>query len=62
MGFTATESITNLKLIDAGIPKDDIMMITSVMYVMKFIFPICVCKYVTSPTPMSYHLKMTPIR
>ncbi|XP_015365764.1 PREDICTED: acetyl-coenzyme A transporter 1-like [Diuraphis noxia] len=62
MGFTASESVTNLKLIDAGIPKDDIMMITSVMYVMKFVFPIFVCKYVTSSTPMSYHLKITPIR
>ncbi|CAI6347969.1 unnamed protein product [Macrosiphum euphorbiae] len=62
IGFTATETVTNLKLIDAGIPKDDIMMITSVMYVMKFVFPIFVCKYVTSSTPMSYHLKMTPIR
>ncbi|XP_060878936.1 acetyl-coenzyme A transporter 1-like [Metopolophium dirhodum] len=62
MGSTATESVTNLKLIDAGIPKDDIMMTTSVMYVMKFVFPIFVCKYVTSSTPMSYHLKMTPIR
>ncbi|KAL5239627.1 hypothetical protein ACI65C_007037 [Semiaphis heraclei] len=62
MGFTASETVSNLKLIDAGIPKDDIMMITSVMYVMKFIFPIFVCKYVTSSTPMTYHLRMTPIR
>lgn len=62
IGFTATESVTPLKLIDSGIPKDDIMMITSVMYVMKFIFPLFVCKYVTSSTPMSYHLQMTPIR
>lgn len=62
MGFIATESVTNLKLIDAGIPKDDIMMITSVMYGVKFVFPIFICKYVTSLKPMSYHLNMTPIR
>jgi MFS transporter, PAT family, solute carrier family 33 (acetyl-CoA transportor), member 1 len=56
------EIIPNLKLIDAGVPKDDIMMITSVMYVIKFFFPMFICKYVTSSKPMSYHLKMTPVR
>lgn len=62
IGFTATETVTNLKLVDAGVPKDDIMIITSVMYVIKFFFPMFICKYITSTTPMSYHLKMTPVR
>ncbi|XP_060851932.1 acetyl-coenzyme A transporter 1-like [Rhopalosiphum padi] len=62
IGFTVMETIPNLKLIDAGVPKDDIMMITSVMYAIKFFFPMFICKYVTSSKPMSYHLKMTPVR
>uniref|UniRef100_A0A2H8TZP9 Acetyl-coenzyme A transporter 1 n=2 Tax=Melanaphis sacchari TaxID=742174 RepID=A0A2H8TZP9_9HEMI len=62
IGFTTLEIIPNLKLIDAGVPKDEIMIITLVMYIVKFFFPIIVSKYVTSSKPMSYYLKMTPIR
>ncbi|KAE9541283.1 hypothetical protein AGLY_004528 [Aphis glycines] len=62
IGFIATESVSVLKLIDAGLSKDNIMIMTTVMYVGKFAIPIFISKYITSIKPMSYYLKMTPIR
>lgn len=62
IGFSAMDSVSNLKLIDAGISKDDIMMITIATYVIKLCMPIFVSKYTTSPKPMSYYLKITPVR
>ncbi|XP_026823089.1 acetyl-coenzyme A transporter 1-like [Rhopalosiphum maidis] len=62
IGFIVTESVSQLKLIDAGLSKDDIMILTTIMYVVKFTIPIFISKYITSIKPMSYYLKMTPIR
>lgn len=56
------DSVSNFKLMDAGVSKDDIMVTTTVMYAVKFIMPIFVTKYITSTKPMSYYLKVTPIR
>ncbi|CAI6366795.1 unnamed protein product [Macrosiphum euphorbiae] len=62
IGYTATDSVSNLKLIDAGVSKDDIMIITTALYIIKCIMPIFVSKYVTGPKPMTYFLKITPFR
>ncbi|CAH1724862.1 acetyl-coenzyme A transporter 1-like isoform X2 [Aphis gossypii] len=62
IGFTATDSVSNLKLIDAGVSKDNIMIVTSALYIIKLIMPIFVSKFVTGPKPMSYFLKVTPFR
>ncbi|XP_022174745.1 acetyl-coenzyme A transporter 1-like [Myzus persicae] len=62
IAYTATDSISHLKLIDAGVSKDDIMIITSALYIIKFIMPIFVSEYITGPKPMSYFLKITPFR
>lgn len=56
------DSVSNLKLIDAGIPKDSIMIMNTMMYAVKLTMPLFVSKYVTGPKPMSYYLKITPIR
>jgi len=61
-GFSATDSASSLKLIDAGISKDDIMITVTGMYAIKFIMPIFVSKYITGPKAMDHYLTMTPIR
>ncbi|KAE9541116.1 hypothetical protein AGLY_004361 [Aphis glycines] len=62
IGFSATDSVSNLKLIDAGISKDDIMIITISMYIVKMIVPLIVSKYTSSTKPMSAYMKLMPIR
>lgn len=54
--------MSNLKLIDAGISKDDIMIITISMYIVKMIVPLIVSKYTSGTKPMSAYMKLMPIR
>ncbi|XP_022174752.1 acetyl-coenzyme A transporter 1-like [Myzus persicae] len=61
-GFSGTDSASNLKLIDAGVSKDDIMITTTGMYAVKFIMPIFVSKYCSGSKPMDIYLTMIPIK
>lgn len=63
IGFAAADqSLLILKLIDAGLPKDNVMIIISSMYIVKIITPIILSKYISGPKPMSIYLKVTPFR
>lgn len=62
IGLSTSESVTNLKLIDAGVSKDDIMIITTAMFILKMCLPIFVTKYTTGPKPISLYLKLMPAR
>ncbi|XP_050058688.1 acetyl-coenzyme A transporter 1-like isoform X2 [Aphis gossypii] len=63
IGFAAADqSLLILKLIDAGLPKDIVMVIISSMYIVKIITPILLSKYTSGPKPMSVYLKVTPFR
>ncbi|XP_022165986.1 acetyl-coenzyme A transporter 1-like [Myzus persicae] len=62
IGFAATDSLALLKLIDAGVPKDNIMVIQTAMFVVKMILPLVVAKYTSGPKPMNIYLTATPFR
>lgn len=51
-----------LKLIDAGVSKNDIMVIHTAMYAVKMIIPIFVAKYTSGPKPLNVYLNVIPIR
>lgn len=55
-------NISHLKLIDAGVSKDDIMIITTGVYILQLSVPFLLSKYTTSSKSMSYYLQITPIR
>jgi len=52
----------NLKLIDAGVPKDNIMIIQTGLYAVKIIIPVIAVKYTSGPKPISTYLNVTPFR
>jgi len=62
IGFAATDSVSILKLIDAGVSKDDIMIINTAMFVIKAIIPLIVGKYTSGPKPMTIYLNAAPFR
>ncbi|KAE9538631.1 hypothetical protein AGLY_005730 [Aphis glycines] len=62
IGFAATDSVSILKLIDAGVPKDNIMVIHTMMFVVKIIMPLIIAKYTSGPKTMSVYLTAIPIR
>jgi len=62
IGYAATGNVSILKLIDAGVSKEDISIIDSVMSGVNFILPFIIGKYTSGPKPMSVYLKVIPIR
>lgn len=62
IGFAASDSASTLKLIDAGLSKDDITIVDSALSVVKLIMPIALAKYTSGPKPMSVYLKFIPPR
>ncbi|XP_022165996.1 acetyl-coenzyme A transporter 1-like [Myzus persicae] len=62
IGFAATDSLAILKLIDAGVQKDNIMVIQTTMYLVKMVLPLVVAKCTSGPKPLNIYLTATPIR
>ncbi|KAL4097897.1 hypothetical protein QTP88_022597 [Uroleucon formosanum] len=62
IGFATTNSLETLKLIDAGVPKENIMLIHTPLFVVKMILPLVVAKYTSGPKPMNVYLIATPYR
>jgi MFS transporter, PAT family, solute carrier family 33 (acetyl-CoA transportor), member 1 len=62
IGYAATDSVSILKLIDAGVPKDNIMVIHTTMFIVKIILPLIIAKYTSGPKPMNVFLTASPIR
>jgi len=63
IGFAPNDSVVPLKLIDAGVPKDNIMVIQTGINVLKIIImPVIAVKYTAGPKPMSLYLNVIPTR
>ncbi|XP_025208442.1 acetyl-coenzyme A transporter 1-like isoform X1 [Melanaphis sacchari] len=62
IGFAATDSVSILRLIDAGVPKDNIMVIHTTMFAVKIILPLIIAKYTSGPKPMNVYLSAIPVR
>ncbi|KAF0770586.1 acetyl-coenzyme A transporter 1-like, partial [Aphis craccivora] len=54
IGNCVMDSIAYLKLIEAGVSKEDIMLLTTTMSVLKIIIPFPVSKYTGGPKPLNY--------
>ncbi|CAI6343822.1 unnamed protein product [Macrosiphum euphorbiae] len=62
IGYAATDSVSILKLIDAGVPKENIMVINSTILVIKMILPFILAKKTSGLKPMNLFLTAAPAR
>jgi len=62
VGFSVTDTVTYLELVDAGVSKDDITVINTGMFVVKILIPLVTAKYTSGPKPMSIYLKSTAMK
>ncbi|CAH1724877.1 unnamed protein product, partial [Aphis gossypii] len=62
IGFAPSEKLVNLKLIDVGFPKENLMIIQTGMYIIKMIVSVISAKYTAGQKPMSVYLNITPIK
>ena len=62
IGFSAADSVTGLKLIEAGVPKDKLAMLAVPMIPLQILLPWIISKYTTGPRPLDLFLKAFPCR
>ena len=61
-GFSAAESISNLKLVEFGVPNDKIAQLQLPMIPVKIIFTVLLSRYTVGPQPMNAWMGSFPCR
>lgn len=62
IGFSAIEAVSNLKLMDVGVSKEDITVISMFIDIMQIITPVFVIKLISNTKPMNLYLKILPFK
>lgn len=60
--FAACDAITTLKLIDYGIPKDKIAVLSVPLVPLQILLPFVISRYTTGKNPMTFYIKAFPFR
>lgn len=60
--FAACDSVTALKLVDAGVPREKIALLVVPLVPLQIILPLIISKYTTGPRPMDVYIKAIPYR
>lgn len=60
--FAAVDMITNLKLIDYGVPKDAIAFFNIPSFAVQLVVPVIISKYTAGPKPLDFYTKSAPYR
>lgn len=62
IAFAATDSVTGLKLIEAGVHKEHIALMAIPMVPLQILLPLVISKYTAGPKPLSVFLMAYPFR
>lgn len=62
VSFAACDAVTTLKLIDYGIPKDKIALLSIPLIPLQILLPFIISRYTTGPHPMTFYMKAFPYR
>lgn len=60
--FAACDSVTSLKLIDAGVPKEKLALLAVPIIPLQIVLPLIVSRYTNGPRPMEVYTKAIPFR
>ncbi|KAF5277548.1 hypothetical protein FQA39_LY18460 [Lamprigera yunnana] len=62
IGFSATDSVMSLKLVETGIPKEQLGLMAVPLIPLQIALPLVIAKYTTGPRPLDLYLKAIPYR
>ncbi|RZF36257.1 hypothetical protein LSTR_LSTR014274 [Laodelphax striatellus] len=62
ISFGANDSVSGLKLIEYGIPKEKLAMLAVPLIPVQIVLPLLISKYTNGPRPMDVYLKAYPYR
>lgn len=60
--FAACDTVSSLKLIEYGVPKDKIALLAMPLVPVQILLPFIISRYTTGPRPMSFYIKAFPYR
>lgn len=60
--FSASDAVTSLKLIDAGVPKEKLALLAIPVIPLQLVLPVVIGKYTNGPRPMDLYLRAIPYR
>uniref|UniRef100_T1GUA9 Major facilitator superfamily associated domain-containing protein n=1 Tax=Megaselia scalaris TaxID=36166 RepID=T1GUA9_MEGSC len=60
--FAASDAVTSLKLIDAGVPKEKLALLVIPLVPLQIILPLVVSRYTNGPKPMDVYTRAIPYR
>lgn len=62
MGFSAADAVTGLKLVEAGVPKEQMALLAVPMVPLQILLPVVISKYTAGPRPLDVFYKAFPFR
>ncbi|CAL1282574.1 unnamed protein product [Larinioides sclopetarius] len=62
IAFAATDSVTGLKLIEAGVHKENLALLAVPMVPLQILLPVAISRYTNGPRPLSVFLMAYPFR
>lgn len=60
--FAACDAITTLKLVEYGLPKDKIALLSIPLVPLQIVLPFIISRFTTGPFPMTFYIKAFPFR
>ncbi|XP_036392212.1 acetyl-coenzyme A transporter 1 [Megalops cyprinoides] len=62
IGFSAADAVTGLKLVEAGVPKEQLALLAVPMVPLQILLPLIISKYTAGPRPLDIFYKAFPFR
>ncbi|KAG8445266.1 hypothetical protein GDO86_010156 [Hymenochirus boettgeri] len=62
IGFSATDAVTGLKLVERGVPKEHLALLAVPMVPLQILLPLIISKYTAGPKPLNVFHKAMPFR
>ncbi|XP_068440645.1 acetyl-coenzyme A transporter 1 [Clinocottus analis] len=62
IGFSAADAVTGLKLVEAGVPKEQLALLAVPMVPLQILLPVIISKYTAGPRPLDVFYKAFPLR
>ncbi|XP_044058012.1 acetyl-coenzyme A transporter 1 [Siniperca chuatsi] len=62
IGFSAADAVTGLKLVEAGVPKEQLALLAVPMVPLQILLPVIISKYTAGPRPLDVFYRAFPFR
>ncbi|XP_072248829.1 acetyl-coenzyme A transporter 1 [Leuresthes tenuis] len=62
IGFSAADAVTGLKLVEAGVPKEQLALLAVPMVPLQILLPVVISRYTAGPRPLDVFYKAFPFR